>query len=1004
MNEHLLPALCVSSLALPMAAAQGPDELPSSPPNLERLVETWREAKGASWKVAADPATGYLEMLYGGSALPVFEPRSDAEWYSVGRVFLTELEPLHGLAGGQLVDDRVHLLPLGMTGGVDKMTVRYRQELAGIPVVGGTVNLLFDLSGRLLSVQSTAAPRLFGPVDANVSADAAGRTAIRDFADRHGLRPIEVGQSELVFRQIDRGRRIARLAWQQELAWHAEGAYPIVERVWVDAVTDAVIDVENLVHQFDVDGTVTTMATPGTFPDIASNPEVQMAVPYVRVDHPGGSVFADANGEFTVPGTSPVDVTVRYVGLFNQVFNDAGDEYVLNASLSDGGGLLMNPASSDEITAQANAYIHVNTVRDFIRAADPGDSTADFLVTSNTNLDSTCNAFFDGSSVNYFAAGGGCPNTAYSSIIAHEYGHWLNVLYDTHNRGDGMGEGNADVFAMYTFDDPVVGHDFCGTGCIVRTGTNTTQFCGDDHPGCYFGEHVNGRVWMGAAWKIRRNLNTTHGNSLGDMIADTLFIGWLNAYDQTRIRSIIEAQWLTLDDDDGNIDNSTPNYSDIDAAFREQGFPGYDLPPMQFVNVTQIPDSQDETGPYAISAEITPVLAPPVVSAAIHYRVNGGTFSSVPMSNVSGDTWSGSIPGQLSPARVDYYLEGTNSVADRGRFPAGAPAETLTFHIGVLSTFFVNEFEGGTNEGWTVGDVGDAATRGIWERVDPVATIAQPGDDHTDGGALCWVTGQQPAGGSVGTNDVDGGRTTLKSPVFDASNLNDPWISYWRWYSNDAHMAPGADIFEVDITNDGSTWVEVESVGPTGPHTHGGWFRHEFRVVDKVALSSTMRMRFVASDLGSDSNVEAALDDIEGSDVGPVEGPGTTYCVGAVNSTGVGASIAAEGSNVVADNDLTLVTEGLPVSVPGLYFFGSSQVEVAFGDGFRCAGGTVKRVQPASFSDGSGTVSRTMNLAAPPLNAHIFSGVTTNWQFWYRDTAAGMSGFNLSNGYEIVWQ
>jgi len=45
-----------------------------------------------------------------------------------------------------------------------------------------------------------------------------------------------------------------------------------------------------------------------------------------------------------------------------------------------------------------------------------------------------------------------------------------------------------------------------------------------------------------------------------------------------------------------------------------------------------------------------------------------------------------------------------------------------------------------------------------------------------------------------------------------------------------------------------------------------------------------------------------------------------------------------------------------------------------------------------------------MNLAAPPLNAHIFSGVTTNWQFWYRDTAAGMSGFNLSNGYEIVWQ
>jgi hypothetical protein len=46
---------------------------------------------------------------------------------------------------------------------------------------------------------------------------------------------------------------------------------------------------------------------------------------------------------------------------------------------------------------------------------------------------------------------------------------------------------------------------------------------------------------------------------LGDLAADTIFIGWMNAYNQSTIHSVIETQWLTLDDDDGDINNGTPN-------------------------------------------------------------------------------------------------------------------------------------------------------------------------------------------------------------------------------------------------------------------------------------------------------------------------------------------------------------------------------------------------------------------------------------------------------------
>lgn len=124
----------------------------------------------------------------------------------------------------------------------------------------------------------------------------------------------------------------------------------------------------------------------------------------------------------------------------------------------------------------------------------------------------------------------------------------------------------------------------------------------------------------------------------------------------------------------------------------------------------------------------------------------------------------------------------------------------------------------------------------------------------------CWVTDSR-AGTSVGTWDVDGGATTLRSPVLDLSANPEAVVSYWRWYSNTAGGSPNADIFVVDVTADGSNWVNLETVGPTGPETSGGWFYHEARVADFVNPSSTVQFRFVASDLGTGSIVEAAVDD-----------------------------------------------------------------------------------------------------------------------------------------------
>ncbi|MEO0855137.1 MAG: GC-type dockerin domain-anchored protein, partial [Cyanobacteria bacterium J06648_11] len=78
-----------------------------------------------------------------------------------------------------------------------------------------------------------------------------------------------------------------------------------------------------------------------------------------------------------------------------------------------------------------------------------------------------------------------------------------------------------------------------------------------------------------------------------------------------------------------------------------------------------------------------------------------------------------------------------------------------------------------------------------------------------------------------------------------------------------AGAAPNADVFEVFVSNDdGQNYVLVESVGPAGPGTSGGWIETGFNVSDFIALSSTVRVKFVASDLSAPSVVEAAIDDV----------------------------------------------------------------------------------------------------------------------------------------------
>ena len=88
-----------------------------------------------------------------------------------------------------------------------------------------------------------------------------------------------------------------------------------------------------------------------------------------------------------------------------------------------------------------------------------------------------------------------------------------------------------------------------------------------------------------------------------------------------------------------------------------------------------------------------------------------------------------------------------------------------------------------------------------------------------------------------------------------------------------------------------------------------------------------------------------------------------------------------------------------PRSVHALFFYGSGTKQVPLGDGFLCVQGPIVRLGPIALTDAAGTLARTLDLGQLP--APITAGSIWNFQCWYRDGAAGLSGANLSDALNV---
>lgn len=245
-------------------------------------------------------------------------------------------------------------------------------------------------------------------------------------------------------------------------------------------------------------------------------------------------------------------------------------------------------------------------------------------------------------------------------------------------------------------------------------------------------------------------------------------------------------------------------------------------------------------------------------SATLHYRLNGGSFTSVPMSASGPFAFSADLPPAQCDSPAEFFFSVAGTFSGEITIPSGGADSPYAAPAGEVIVVANDDFS--TDQGWTVGEPDDDATSGIWERVNPVGTTAQPSGALI--GEFAFVTGQHPGGGA-GANDVDNGKTTLRSPNYDLSGYTagEVTMSYWRWFSNSAGASPNTDPFIVDISNDGGqTWTNLETIDPNSPQSNGGWFQNSFDPADFVSLTDQVMLRFVASDYDPQSLVEAAID------------------------------------------------------------------------------------------------------------------------------------------------
>ncbi|MBZ0150961.1 MAG: hypothetical protein K8J09_05460, partial [Planctomycetes bacterium] len=660
------------------------------------------------------------------------------------------------------------------------------------------------------------------------------------------------------------------LAWEVSISNVDQNGNGPIGRYYVDAKTGAVLTFVSDKHECGLAAcTVNTHAartgTADAAPPVLTTVTVMgwtnigvdaydaltnTPLPGLVLDVPGlGPVTTDAFGQITIDLSSAVNIQISALDGRHHAPMQGGSgptgTFLVNPGVPTTIQLLASTATADE-SAHTNTSYWVDTANEWARSIlgnSPQLDVADACVPT-VNINSTCNAYYTGNTINFYLAGGSCANTAFSTVIVHEWGHGLDDRYGSISNapGDGLSEGWGDLLGMYLVDSPNLGSGFHTAGVPLRSGDNTTMY------GTQTQVHAAGQVWMGFAWRYRENLRATYGTAAAIQISNETVVGSIvaNAFNQAdAVREVFLA-----DDDDGNLTNGVPHFTELSAAAIAKGLP---YPGLQPAWATHTPLANTDA-PRVPRIVTTTAAANTGTLAAVRLHFDAGQGYQVRNMHPNGaaDTFVAMLPGRELGA-VSYHIEVEHSSGFIARLPASGDY-SYAVAAGSFAVFWADDLESGA-VGWTH-DMN--ATQDDWQLGTPAGKsgssygVAWQDPASAFSGVNCWANdlGNSTFNGAYAAN-VD---NYLRSPVIDCSGRQGVRLRFQRWLSVEEAAYDHATV----LVNGVQVWRNQQS----GHTVDAGWQTVEY-VIPMADDNPSVQIEW---HLTSDGGLELggwAIDDIE---------------------------------------------------------------------------------------------------------------------------------------------
>jgi hypothetical protein len=549
------------------------------------------------------------------------------------RAFMAEYPEMFKVAQEELRLNPKSTVHVGEEG--QSWLVELQQVHKGVPVEGATAffrinngNLIQFGTDKIADVRISTTPRLsreaaFAAVLKAIGSGVSDMTEVVNAGQLKILPMLTAGE-----RPAEAFRGVAGNGYRHALVWELafrRADDPATFQAWVDARSGKILQLVDLNRYAQVTG--------GVYPTTNTDPETVVGFPFTNVTN-GAVKVTDAAGNYTYGGGA---ATATLNGRYIKITDNCG---AISKADSTTGNIAFGTSAGTDCTIPAggggvgnthaarSGYYHLTNINRKAATYHPANAWLNGTLTANMNINSTCNAFWNGSTVNFYRSGGGCSNTGeIAAVFLHEWGHGFDTNTGGAASDAGSGEAVGDTFAFLETKDPCIGPNFQpGVNCAnctacsgvrdiadfavggsatiakpanvaVNTGINCDRYSCPYNQFIFFGAyqgpmgyegHCESYIASSANWDLAQNLIAHWGTTTGWSKMDSIWYKSLtpskSAYrvasgGKCNPAAVVDGcgaqNWytvyLSVDDDDGNLANGTPNGCRIWDAFNAHG-------------------------------------------------------------------------------------------------------------------------------------------------------------------------------------------------------------------------------------------------------------------------------------------------------------------------------------------------------------------------------------------------------------------------------------------------